>query len=171
MAGVTADILLQISAVLTGAAVGGAAPHYDKDIEKRVQIEPGTGALGKADLMFSGTRQIAASGNDPLDLAGVLTGPLGGAAIAAAEVIAVYIEAAATNVNDVVVGGGTTPWVGPFGAAGTLTLKPGEWAFLSSIEGWPVVAASADLLRIANGGAGTPVDYTIVVIARSTLNA
>lgn len=169
MAGVTADILLQIKAALSGVAVGGASPHYAKDIEKRIQIEPGTGALGVADLMFAATRQIAASGNDPLDLAGVLTGPLGGAAIAAAEVVAIYIEAAGTNVNDVVMGGGANAFVGPLGAAGTLTLKPGEWAFFSSTLGWPVTAATADLLRIANSGAGTPVDYTIIVIARSTL--
>lgn len=169
MPGVTADILLQIDALMSGAAVGGAAPVYQKEIEKRVQIAPGTGALGKADLMYAATRQIAASGNDPLDLAGVLVGPVGGAALTAAEVIAVYIEAAATNVNDVVMGGGSAAWVGPLGAAGTLALKPGEFAFLSSIAGWPVTPTTADILRIANSGAGTPVDYTILVIARSTL--
>lgn len=169
MAGVTADILLQIKAALSGAAEAGGSPHFSTDIEKRVQIQPGTGALGVADLLFADTRQIAASGNESLDLAGVLTGPIGGAPIAAAEVVALYIEADADNVNSVVVGGGANAFVGPLGAAGTLTLKPGEWGFFSSITGWPVVAATADLLRVANGGAGTPVDYTVIVIARSTL--
>ncbi len=170
MAGVTADIVLSIQAALAGANVAGAAPRYGKSIEKRVQIEAGTGAVGKADLLYSATRTIAASGNDPLDLAGVLVGPLGGAAIAAAEVVAIYIEAAAANTNDVLMGGGATPFVGPIGAAGILALKPGEFALFTSTQGWPVTPATADLLRIANSGAGTGVDYTIIVIARSVVN-
>ena len=169
MAGVTAEILLSIHAALSGANVGGAAPHYAKDIEKRVQIEPGTGAEGVADLMYAATRTIAASGTDNLDLAGSLVGPLGGAAIASAEVVAVYIEAAAANTNDVVVGGGTNAFVGPLGAAGTHTRKPGSFLFWSDIKGWPVTAATADILKVANSAGGTGVDYTVVVIARSTL--
>lgn len=167
MAGVRADILLSISAALTGAAVAGNVPNFNAAIEKRMQLEPGTDALGKADLMYAATRTILASGNDPLDLAGVLTGPLGGAAIAAAEVVAIYIEAAEGNINDVVAGGGATPFVGPLGAAGTYTLKPGAYVLFADERGWPVVAATGDLLRLVNSAAGTPVTYTIIVLARS----
>lgn len=136
------------------------------DFEAPVSVAfvPGAGP-GQANLAFPDTRTIAASANDDLDLAGGLTSPLGGA-LAFAAVKALLIRAAPGNTNNVVVGGASSnAFVGPFGAAAhTVAIRPGEALLLTSRTGWAVTAGTGDILRIANGGAGTPVSYDIVII-------
>ncbi|MBI1179105.1 MAG: hypothetical protein GC201_01005 [Alphaproteobacteria bacterium] len=76
MSGVNALIDLKISAKLAGAADLGT-PVAPVSVSKRIQIAPGTD-LDEADILWADERTIAASGNEDLDLAGVLSGPLGG---------------------------------------------------------------------------------------------
>lgn len=135
------------------------------------ELATGTGA-GQADLLFSDTRTIAASGNDDLDLAGVLTGAFG-ATLTFARVKAIMVVASAANTNDVIVGGaGTNAIVSFFGATThTLRVRPGGALLLScgdaDATGYAVVAATGDLLRISNSGAGTSVTYDVIVIGAS----
>lgn len=168
MAGVSGSIVFNLVATLAGAAVAGEAPRYRADFERRVDIAPGTDALGKCDLLYSATRTIAASGNEDLDFAGVLAGPLG-ATIAAAEIVAVVIEAAAGNTNDVVYG--PTASVGALGPFGDLTdrlkVRAGDFQVLYCRTGWTITATTADKWNVANSGGTTGVTYTIHVIARS----
>ncbi|MDZ7906373.1 MAG: hypothetical protein U5N55_11785 [Cypionkella sp.] len=100
---VTGEISLVIRAKQTGTA-----DLWQSDFVQvaTIDMEPfkgGNGAIGTADVLFKDTRTIAASGNDDLDLAGVLSDAFG-ATITAAEIIAVYVRAESANTNDVVIG-------------------------------------------------------------------
>jgi hypothetical protein len=167
MAGVRANISLSIDATLTGAADLGT-PKQRVLIEKALSFVPGTAATDEANILFADSRTLAASANEDLDLAGVLTNAFG-ATIAAAEVVAIFISAAEGNTNSVSV---TRPasngFAGPFLAAGDgVSVKPGEFTFFASQSGWAVTAGTGDLINVANSGAGTSVTYDIVIIART----
>lgn len=132
----------------------------------RVDYKTGVGA-GQANLMFADRRTLAASANEDLDLVGSLLDPFG-AVLNFARVKAIIIVAAAANTNKVVIGGAAAnAFVGPFGGATEkLSIDPGGMLVLATrtAAGWPVTAATADLLRIANGAAGSPVTYEIIII-------
>ena len=124
----------------------------------------GTGA-GQADRLFSDQRTIAASSNDDLDLAGVLTDAFG-ATLTFVKVKGILISAAAANTNTLVIGGASSTfasWV--TGTNPAVVLRPGGIFLLASgsadTTAYAVTATSADVLRITNGGAGTTVTYDI----------
>lgn len=167
MPGVAANISLNIKAKQSGSGDLGT-PQILVDIEKLLQLSPGTAAVGQANVLFSDTRTLAASATEDLDLAGVLTDALG-ATVSAAEVVAIYVAAAAGNANNVNVSRpGVNGFAGPFLAAGDgLALAPGDFALLTNRNGWPVVAASGDLITFANSGAGSTVDYDVLIIGRT----
>lgn len=168
MAGVTATIDFSLAATLTGAAAGSSAPSARASVRKSVQLEAGNAALGKADLLYTATRTLAASATENLDLAGVLVSPIG-ATVTAAEVVAIVVEAAAGNTNPVVIGGAASnAFLGPFGdASDVVKVKPGQLQSFVDASGWAVTAGTGDILKMTNGGAGSAVTYTITVIARS----
>jgi hypothetical protein len=132
-------------------------------------LADGTGA-GQADRLFSDTRTIAASSNDDLDLAGVLVDALG-ATITFARVKGLYVAAATANTNNVLIGAGTNPFINLLNATGVITLRPGAWITFgvgaTDATGAAVTAATGDILRIANSGAGTTVNYDIIIIGAS----
>jgi len=165
MAGVIANIALSIDATFVGAGDLGA-PKQRVVIEEALALSAGTAAVDQANIFFSDTRQLAASANEDLDLAGVLADAFG-ATITAAEVVAIYVKAHSTNTNNVVVGAATQPFAGPLGATGTYAIKPGEWYFAMSRSGWAVGAGSTDDLKILNSAGSSPVDYDVVVIGRT----
>jgi hypothetical protein len=129
----------------------------------------GVGA-GQADKVFDDIRTLTASANEDLDLSGVLVDAFG-ATISFARIKGLFVAADAGNTNTVVIGGAAaTQWVGPFGAAThTIAVRPGGFfcAAASDATGWPVVNAASDLLRVTNGGAGTSVTYSIILIGAS----
>jgi len=167
-AGVHAQIRLSVAASLTGANDLGSPKLRLDDITEALELTPGTEALGKADLLFADTRTLAASASEDLDLAGLLTDAFG-ATITAAEIVLIYVKAAAGNTNNVTVApAAANGFNGPFLAAGDgVAVKPGEYSVFVSRTGWPVTVGTGDLLTIANSGAGTGVDYDIVVIGRT----
>jgi hypothetical protein len=133
-----------------------------------LSLANGTGAE-QADRVWDDTRTIAASGTDDLDLSGVLVDAFGATATFV-KVKGIFVYAAAGNTNNVVIGGAAaTQFVGPFGAAAhTIAVPPGQlFGITASTNGWPVVNAASDLLRIANSGAGTSVIYDIVILGTS----
>lgn len=151
------------------ADLGGTA-QLAVPYNRRVDLGDGTTA-GKADRMYSKTRTLIASATEDLDLAGVLT-DIFGAVATFVKVKGLAIVAATTNANNVIVGAAAgAPWLGILNATGTITLKPGGWfsAACGAADNvaWPVVATTADLLKVANSGAGTPVSYDIVIIGTS----
>lgn len=166
----TSTLSVAASAELTSALdlTTSSAPL---NVRKAVQLTSGTGA-GQADKVFSDRRTLAASAAEDLDLAGVLLDAFG-AAITFARIKGMVISAAAANTNNVIVGNATSngfvSWVG--GAAHTVTVRPGGTLALiagqNDATGYAVTAGTADLLHIANSGAGTSVTYDVVLIGAS----
>lgn len=130
------------------------------------QLTNGTGA-NQAQAVYAAQRTITASSSENLDLNGTLLDAFG-ATVAITKVKAILIYAAIANTNDVVVGGaGANAWVAPFGSnTDKINVKPGGIQVLIAPDanGYAVVAGTADLLKVANGGAGTSVTYDIVII-------
>lgn len=167
MAGVRGDIALRIDLTQVGSNDIGS-PKMRATVDKILSLSEGTDATSKANVFFGDTRTIALSANENIDLSGALTDAFG-ASIVAGEIVAIYIEAAAANVNSVQV---TRPasngFIGPFIATGDgVTIKPGEYALFVSQSGWAVTPATGDLINIANSGAGTSVEYDIIIVGRT----
>lgn len=167
MAGVSANIAVSLDAVLTGASDLGN-PKQRVQIAEALTFIAGTDAVNKADLLFADTRTLAASGTENLDLAGTLTNAFG-AVFTAAEIVAIYIKAAAGNTNAVRFGpAAANGFVGPFNAAtDRLNVLPGEFALLVSQMGWAVTAGTGDLLTVLNAAGGTGVTYDVVILGRT----
>jgi hypothetical protein len=121
----------------------------------------------QADLLYAASLTLASGATNNLDLSGSLTDPLG-AIIAMVEVTAILISSSNSNTTDLTIGAGTNPFIGPFGAAAhTITLKPGsDFLITNPNAGWLVTAATADILKIANGS-GATASYTVKILGRS----
>lgn len=164
---ITAELRVKIAARQTATLdLGSRAASVS--IDKALPFSHGTTA-SKADLMWSDERTLAASTAEDLDLAGTLSDAFG-VTITAAELVAVYIEAASTNTNDVVVGAATqaVPLFG--GTNGTIAVKPGGMFMIAApgAAGQATIGAgSTDDLQIANGGSGSAVTYKVFILARS----
>lgn len=157
-----------INLSIIGALVAGLDLETVKsDLAKKFQVSltDGSGA-GQATNWFSDSRVLAASGSESLDLAGVLSNNFG--PVTFTKIKALMVFARADNVNDVVVGpaasnGFTTPFNA---AADKVKVKPGGALILIAPDanGYAVTAGSGDLLSIANGGGGSPVNYDVILI-------
>jgi hypothetical protein len=167
----TSKVRVEVSASQTGTIdLGGKSASASKSVA--VAFADGV-AAGQANRCWQDTRQIAASGTDDIDLSGTLLDAFGGGNVFV-KVKAIIIAAAATNTNNVIVGGaasaGFISWVGA--ATHTVTIRPGGVFGLScgagDLNGYAVTATSADILRVANSGAGTVVDYDIIVLGTSS---
>lgn len=162
-AGVTADVRARITGTYTSTnALGSVTFSFDQN--KLTQFTPGTAAL-KADKLFSDRRTVAASSSENLDLAGVLTDPFG-ATLTCVKVRWIYVAAASTNTNSVLVGGAASnAFLGPFAdATDILTVQPGGTLLLTApTAGWTVTASTGDLLKVANSSSGTGVTYDVVI--------
>ena len=111
---------------------------------------------------------IAASANEDLDLNGSTLQDTLGANLALTSVKMIVIKAADGNTNNVVYKpAAANGFLGPLGAAAnTITLLPGQVALLTnfSAAGWTVTPGTADLINIANSGAGTTVTYDLLIV-------
>lgn len=157
-----------VNALLTGSSdLGGTSTPQNLSYAKT--LTSGT-ASGQADLVWGDTNTLAASANTDVDLAGSLTGALGGT-VTFVKVKAIMLYADEGNTNNVVLGNAASNgFVGPFGAAThTISVAPGGCAVLVApgTAGWAVTATTADLLRVANSGAGTSVTYKILIVGTS----
>ncbi len=165
----TSDLGVSVSSTQTKAA-DLSTPADPLAWRRSLHLESGTSA-GKADLRFADTRTLAASATEDLDLAGVLVDSFG-ATLTFARIKGLVIAASSANTNNVVVGGAAAnAWAALLGATGTLTLRPGASVALmtgsADSTAYAVTAGTADLLKIANSGAGTSVSYDIVIIGTS----
>lgn len=145
---------------------------FPTNLSRGVAFDSGTGA-GQVDKIWTDTRSIALSSTEDLDLAGVLTDAFG-AVITFARIKAILIAASSSNTNNVIIGGVASGLsAGPLlpQATGTLTIRPGGgvgiWCGSADATGYVVTATSADLLHVANSGAGTSVVYDIAIIGCS----
>ncbi|HET8684975.1 MAG TPA: hypothetical protein VFM54_24345 [Micromonosporaceae bacterium] len=168
MTTLTSKLIVAMIADLTNAVDLGAGV-FPLNLTKQIALANGTG-LNQADRVWHDTRTIAASGTDDLDLSGILTDVFG-QVLTLARVKALVLAAAAANTNAVVIGAAAAnAWVGPFGAAThTSAARPGGVNFWAAPDatGYPVVAGTGDILRLANGGGGTSVTLDIGIIGAS----
>lgn len=166
-AGVNAQIRLSIAASLTGTNDLGSPKLKLDDIVESLELTPGTGSIGQADLLFSDTRTLTASASEDIDLAGVLSSAFG-ATITAAEIVALYVKAHAANTNNVNVTRPASNGVPIFLAASDgRAIKPGDYLLIIDTAGIAVTASTGDLITLTNSAGTTSVTYDIVVIARS----
>ena len=126
----------------------------------------GTGA-NQAKEIFTDTRTLSASATENLDLSGVLLDVFGNSLVFT-KIKAMLVSADPTNTNDVQVGGAATNafinWVA--NATDVVNVKPGGMFMITAPDanGFAVTAATGDILKVTNSGAGTSVTYTIVII-------
>lgn len=157
---------LGVVANLTSALdlVTAAAPLT---LTNRITMASGT-ATGLADLCWSDTRTVTASGTDPLDLAGSLSGNLGGT-LTIVKLKAVIVRAAAGNTNAVRINRPASNGVPLFIAAsdGIDVLPGGLFVWVAPGAGVTVTAATGDILNIDNSSSGTSVTYDVVLIGTS----
>lgn len=162
----TTVIDANVSAALTSALdlVTAAAPL---NLPTRITMPTGTGT-GQADLCWSDTRTVAGSGTDALDLAGTLTGNLGGI-LTIVKLKALLVRAAAGNANNVRLNRPASNGVPLFLAAsdGIDILPGGLFLWVAPGAGVTVTAATGDLINIDNSGAGTSVTYDVVLVGTS----
>jgi hypothetical protein len=161
------NLLVKLDASLTSALdlVTAAAPLA---INNRTRLTSGTG-LGAADMLWSDTRTLAASGTEDLDLAASLTGPVGGT-LTFARIKLLYVTALAANTNNVNITRPAANGVPLFLAASDgVPVKPGG-SFLwvaPDATGIAVTAATGDLLTFTNSAGSTSVTYSVVIIGAS----
>jgi hypothetical protein len=139
-------------------------------INRSYGMSSGT-AANQADKIFTDTRTIAISGTDNLDIsAGGLLDPLG-VVFTVARLKLLYLFAYAANTNNVVVGGNAAGLVSLLvpASTSTLILRPGGslLLFAPDATAYPVTATTADLIPLANSGAGTTVTYDVIMIGSS----
>lgn len=156
-----------IRGTLTTSGEGGTA---SLDIHEALSktIAHGTG-LDAATHIYIDEFSIALSSSMTIDLSGALEDRLGNAAVFTA-IKEVLVIADAANTNDVVYGNATAGWQGPFdNITDTVTVKPGNRFNVTnySAAGWAVTATTADIIKLANSGAGTAVTGTIVIIGEA----
>jgi hypothetical protein len=173
---VDATLNLSLVANSTKTAVAGNTPHDPLSLIKQSILTSGTGA-GQSDVLYFAERTINASSNDDLDLTGSLTDNLG-RTVTQARIKGLIIIAAPSstsgtaNTNNVVLGNAASnQWATLLNTTGTVTLRPGAffmaWAGQADATGWTVTAATGDIFRVANSGAGTSVTYQIFVLGCS----
>ena len=169
--GVSARVTHETHVVQTGAASelvatsGAIKVNHVTDYA----FAEGTGA-GQVDRAWHDRRTLAASATEDLDFAGVLV-DIFGAGASFVKIRSITLKAMPGNTNNVVFGAAAAnAWAGLLNAAGTITLPPGGEVTATAgagAAGFPVVAGTGDKLKVLNGGAGTPVDYEIIIVGTS----
>jgi len=165
-----AQLALAVQATLTGSPSELADSINALNKTYSTVLTSGV-AAGNADVCWHDQRTIAPSSNDDLDLAGVLTGLVGGTATFV-KVKAIIVFAATGNTNNVVMSGAATNgFTAVLNSTGTAQIRPGAclavFAGVGDSNAYAVVAGTGDILRLTNGGAGTSVTYDIIVIGTS----
>lgn len=145
------------------------AQTFSPTVERVIQLASGT-AANQADIFWGDERTLAASATEDIDLSGTLIDAFGNV-VAAVDVVAFLVVADNANTNDVVVSpGASAPAAILGGTSPTVPVKPGGvFLIAGGVAGgqFTVTPTTADIVTIANGGAGTPVTYKIAVIGRS----
>jgi hypothetical protein len=164
------QMALAVTASYQAAADLGATAALSLPYSSKTELGDGSGA-GKADRMYAKTRTLTASSTEDLDLAAVLT-DIFGTTLTFVRVKGLFVKAAKTNTNNVVVGAAATnQWATLLNTTGTVTLRPGTWfgacCDVTDATGYAVTAGVGDLLKVANSAGGTSVSYDIIVIGNS----
>lgn len=158
--------LVQLTAELT-SALDLTTVSAPLSVGRQLTYTDGDGA-GEADLIWSDTRTVAGSGTDSLDLAGALTGPLGGT-LTFARIKGLLVAASQANTTELRVTRPAANAVPLLSAAAYIPVAPGGvFCWLDpSAAGVAVTADTGDMIDIVNGG-GSPATYDVVVIGAAS---
>lgn len=165
---VTGSVSLTLSATQTNARDLGSAQDT-ATLSATMSLIAGAAGAAAVDRGFIDQRALVASANEDLDLVGTALTDIFGQPVSFAKIKALAVKALASNTNNVVVGAAASnAWTGLLNSTGTITLRPGAMFAVvvgsADATGYSTVPSTGDLLRVANGGAGTPVDYQIFVV-------
>lgn len=155
---------LSIGATLSSALGLSSETRAALSMAKAFSLSSGT-ATGQADQAWWAARNIVASGNDDLDLAGGLTNGLN-QTVTFVELKSMFVFSKPANLNPIHIGGGAAPLVNWVGAGGDIVrVLPGgfHWLYAPGDPAYVVTPTTADILRITNGAGGSAVDYEIVL--------
>ena len=157
----------RINATLKGVADIGT-PTLTQDESARYQWENGVGA-NQADVLWSDERTVTTGATDSIDLAGVLTGLLGGT-LTMVKVKAIRVrnsqKSGVANTTVISLTRPATNGVPIFAAAGdAIPIHPGGEVLIvnPAAAGYVVTAATGDLIDIVNA-AGASATYRIEVL-------
>lgn len=159
-----------IAVTVTGtysATVGGFSTTLPLSYGKSFALANGTGADQAQTVFAVQNVNIAASGSTTYDISGGVT-DYTGATINLTKVRAILVYAYPGNTNTVnVFGAGANAFVGCVGSTtDVVKVNPGSLLLLTARDsnGCTVTAGTGDLLKIANGGAGTGVNFDLIVV-------
>lgn len=157
----TGKVSVSISGTLTtDADIGTNKYSFGKTYSH--DFTNGTGA-NQCNMGWTDTRTT--SGNDDLDMAGVLTDAVG-AAITFTSIKTIAIKAADANVGNLIVGAeGTNEFASMFGdVSDTLIIPPGGILVLTApgATGYAVTASTGDKLRIAPSSGSVTYDIFLL---------
>lgn len=131
--------------------------------EKRISFTDGAGA-NQINTVWQDVRQIAASTTEDIDLAGGISDVFGNV-LTLTKLKGIFIFAHATNTNNLLIGGDAAS-IPLFGAVNDLiVIYPGSFFAVCNpnAAGYTVTASTGDVLQIANSGAGSVVNYDIIL--------
>ncbi len=163
----TTNIRLNIKATQT-KPVDVGTPAFPLSEVVELALASGTGA-NSADLLFTDTRTLSASGTENLDLAGSLVDAFG-TTLTFVELRAIVIHAAAGNTNDVQLTRPSSNGVPLFLAASDgIPIPPGGFfAWGCPADGKITITPSTgDLLTVTNSSSGTGVTYDVFLFGTS----
>lgn len=128
----------------------------------------GTGS-GQVDVKYCVQDTTAASGADTVDLAGTLLNEFA-VTTTFAKIKVLAVKAAATNSNDVWVGGAATNrWTAFLKDSSVVVIRPGYMINLNGPgTGYTVTATTNEKLLVKNSGAGTPVVWQLCLAGTSS---
>lgn len=168
---VSGSISLKINATETKTNDFGT-PLWTGAISHVMNFANGTGA-NQFDLVWMDERTLASNTAEDIDLAGVLSSPLGTSVASAEGVMIVVINApksGTANTTALTIGGDTNSYEGSWITAdATLTIQPGGMFLIASPNTTglgAVTAGTGDILQIANAS-GASNTYQVAVFARS----
>ncbi len=146
----------------------GTHPSLDRYVFSLVD---GVG-VGQADVAYvshpTDGLTLAGGASQNFDLSGTTDDALG-TDLALVKVKAVILLAWPVNVDDLIVGNGTNPFIGWFGAGTHTEAVPpgGVLLHVHPGDGWPVVAGTADILKVLNADPATDATYDLVILGTS----
>lgn len=162
----TTTARLQLEALYTKAS-DLSTPEEHLDFIRSIALASGVGA-DQADKLFNDKRTVAASATDTLDLAAALIDAFG-QSLTFVKLKGLIVFAAKANANNVRVARSAVNGVPLFLAAGdAIDILPGGlFVWIAPGAGVTVTAGTGDLLDIVNSGAGTSVEYDVIIFGTS----
>ena len=151
-------------AVISNLSGTGALSNAVDNLNKSFSVDlPNGTSTGQANFRWADLRTLNATSNEDLDLAGSLTGSLGGS-IVFTRIKGLVLFAPITNTGNLTVTRPAANGVPFFLAAGDgFTLTPGGLFVWSDPVGVTVTAGTGDLIHVDNA-TGSAQKYNVVII-------